>query len=168
MTYYDKWKQEYGLEYLRRFAEDGMSDSEIAESIGIKPAILRRWKKKYPEVNEAINLGRIGADFAVVEALYKKATGYNVRTNKTHKLKCVDFDPVTGKKVKEYESLAVGVDESYVPPDLKAEIFWLKNRQPYRWNEKDAVAADEAADEVGVVEIPVADRIGGAEGEGDG
>lgn len=158
LTYYEKWKQEYGLEYLRRFAEDGQTDFEIAESIGIKPAMLRRWKKKYPEVSEAIDLGRIGADFAVVKALYKKATGYKVKVNKTVKLKHSDFDPETGKKIRDYEELATAVDESYVPADIRAGLFWLRSRQPERWDKQES---DTGTDFSGVVEIPEADSIDG-------
>ena len=75
------------------------------------------------------------------------------------------FLAVTGKKLKEYEELALGVDESYVPPDLKAEIFWLKNRMPLRWKEKDSAESGEDEGDVGIIEIPAADRIDCAEGE---
>ena len=164
---YRKWCDRYGHEVVRRLAEEGLSDAEIAERCELSAENFERWCKKYPKLRNAVEMGRQEADFSVVEALYKKATGYNVRTNKTHKLKCVDFDPVTGKKVKEYESLAVGVDESYVPPDLKAEIFWLKNRQPCRWKEKELHVDDGEDGDGGVVEIPRADRIGEIEDGGE-
>ena len=162
---YLKWKETSGLESIRRLAEEGLSDEEIGIRSGIGVTLLRRWKKKIPEFAAAIELGRAGADYAVVEALYKKATGYSVKTSKTHKLKRIDYDPVTGKKLKEYEELALGVDESYVPPDLKAEIFWLKNRMPLRWKEKDSAESGEDEGDVGIIEIPAADRIDCAEGE---
>lgn len=154
---YRQWCDRFGFEFIRQLAEDGLSDSQIAERCGLSIDTFERWKKKYPKFLDAIEIGRKEADFSVVEALYKKATGYCVKTNKTHKLKCVDYDPTTGKKVKEYEELAVGIDESYIPPDLKAEIFWLKNRQPLRWSEKGTEGNAEA--EIGVVEIPQADMI---------
>ena len=157
MTYYEKWREEYGPEYLRRYAEDGLTDAQIAQAIGVKPSVLRRWKKRYPEVNDALCLGRIGADFAVVEALYKKATGYKVKINKTVKLKHSDFDPETGKKIRDYEELATAVDESYVPADIRAGLFWLKSRQPERWSEGQAAESQLAG---GIVELPEADMIG--------
>lgn len=159
MSYYEKWKKEYGLEYIRRYAEDGLDDAQIAERIGITPAMFRRWQSKYSEVCEALFLGRIGSDYAVVEALYKKATGYKVKVNKTVKLKRSDFDPETGKKIRDYEELATAVDESYVPADIRAGLFWLKNRQPERWAEKQESDMQESF--VGVVEIPEADSIDG-------
>ena len=157
---FDKWKERYGLEYVRRLAEEGSSDEEMALSCGITPAKLRSWKRLYPEFCAAIELGRSGADYAVVQSLYKKATGYSVKLNKTVKLKRVDYDPDTGKKIREYEELATAVDESYIPPDLRAETFWLKNRQPERWQDKPEREGDGSEDGIGgIVEIPHADMI---------
>lgn len=157
---YSKWKECFGLESIRRLAEDGYSDEEIGLRSGIGVSLLRRWKKQHPEFAAAIELGRSSADYAVVEALYKKAVGYNVALSKTYKLKRVDYDPETGKKLREYEELATGIDESFVPGDLKAETFWLKNRQPERWSDKpDRSIYDSEEDSVGIVEIPEADTI---------
>ena len=156
---YGRWFKKYGFEYLRRLAEEGNSDSEIAAKCGLSDEIFERWKKKYPKFSAALEIGRVEADFSVVSALYKKAVGYSVKTPKTYKLKRVDFDPETGKKISESEELKVGYDESYVPPDLRAEIFWLKNRQPGRWSEKGIAADGGEGCESGVVEIPEADSI---------
>lgn len=164
---YKKWKERYGLEHIRRLSEAGLSDEEIGLSSSLGLSIFRRWKKKYPDFAAAIELGRSGADYAVVEALYKKAVGYNVSLSKTYKLKRVEYDAETGKKIREYEELATGVDENYVPGDLKAETFWLKNRQPERWSEKPVRAfSDGEGYEGGVIEIPEADSIDD-ESEGD-
>lgn len=131
-----------------------MSDAEIADKMNIKLSRLRAWRKKYPEVERAIELGRANADFAVVEAIYKKATGYTVALNKTVKLKRSDFDPETGKKIRDYEELATAIDESHVPADIRAGLFWLKSRQPLRWGDRSAIS-----DVSGVVDIPDADSI---------
>lgn len=162
-TKYEKWVGQHGLECVRRLAEDGLSDEEIAVRLALPVPTLRLWKRKYADFAEALGIGRSGADFAVVKALYRKATGYNVALNKTYKLKRVEFDPETGKKVREYEELATGVDETYVPADLRAETFWLKNRQPDRWHERQARSGEDAEGEgLGpcVLEIPEADLLG--------
>lgn len=153
---FESWSREYGLEFIRRLAEDGYTDDEIAVRAGLEPHEFKVWRHRHKKLRDAIELGRREADFSVVEAVYKRAIGYNVSTKKTHKLKRVDFDPVTGKKIREYEELAVADDEDYVPPDLRATIFWLKNRQPERWSEK---GVGFEASEGGIVEIPQADSI---------
>ena len=155
---YRDWCDKYGFEFLRRLAEEGCSDEEIARKCGLTVEVFTRWKNKYQKFSDAIEIGRVEADFSVVSALYRKAVGYSVKTPKTYKLKRVDFDPETGKKLREYEELAVGVDEDYIQPDLRAEMFWLKNRQPRRWSEK-GIGDDGEGIEFGVVEIPEADTI---------
>ena len=104
-------------------------------------------------------------NFTHIKALYKKATGFNVGLKKTYKLKRVEYDPDTGKKLREFEELATGVDETYVPGDLNAEKFWLKSRQPDLWSEQAVAAEAEEAGECGVVEIPRADMLGDKNGE---
>ena len=37
---------------------------------------------------------------------------------------------------KKFPRLAQGVDQVHVPADLSAQIFWLKNRMPDKWQEK--------------------------------
>lgn len=155
-TKFEAFCRQYGLELVRKLAEDGYSDEEIAARVGLEPSELNLWQHRYKRLRDAIELGRREADFSVVEAVYKRATGYNVTLKKTHKLKRVDFDPVTGKKIREYEELATADDEDYVPPDLRASIFWLKNRQPERWSEK-GIGIESV--EGGVVELPTADSI---------
>ena len=157
---YQKFLEEYGLESVRRLAEDGFSAAEIARRIGIDERCFARWKRKHKDFAEAIELGKSAADFEVVRALYKKAIGYNVALNKTYKLKKVDYDPDTGKKLREYEEIATGVDETFVPADLRAGTFWLKNRQPDRWRDRPDKEITDGEDEVGgTVELPEADSI---------
>ncbi len=167
MSQYTLWNEEFGVEYIRRYAQDGLCDSEIARKIGIAPKTFYKWKKKYPEVEEALRLGRINSDIEVVRAIYRKATGYKVKVNKTVKLKRSDFDPETGKKIRDYEELATAVDENYIPADVRAGMFWLKSRQPERWREGvfDDISNGETA---GVVELPSPDTIDAYYEEGDG
>lgn len=137
-------------------AEEGYTDSEIANMSGVSYKTFRGWKAEHEEFDYALKLGRFGSDFAVIEALYKKATGYSVKLNKTYKLKRVDYDPDTGKKIREYEELQTGEDDSYIPADVRAMSFWLKNRQPSKWCDKpESVSVEQSSS----VEIPEADTI---------
>ena len=129
-----------------------------SEDMALELSVYRRYKRRYPEFAEAIALGKASADYAVVRSLYKKATGYNVTLNKTYKLKRVDYDPETGKKIREYEELATGADETHVPADLRAETFWLRNRQSDRWSEKQEHPTIDG-EGTGIVVIPEADMI---------
>ncbi len=157
---YELWSERYGVEELRRLAEEGLTDDEISIRVSLEVSVFRLWRRKYPDFDEAIRLGRSESDYSVIRALHRKATGFNVGLKKTFKLKRIEFDPETGKKLREYEELATGVDETYVPADLNAEKFWLKNRQGERWAEQNEKAATEEAEgETGVIQMPVADML---------
>lgn len=170
---FEKWCEDFGFEQLRQLAESGLDDRELARKLSLDINVFKRWRSEHKNFDSAIRLGRAEADYAVVEALYKKAVGYNISLNKTYKLKRIDYDPDTGKKLREYEELATGTDESFIPPDLKAEAFWLKNRQPMRWQENPKRVSDDCVESLyGIIEMPIADSIDsddcGAESTGDG
>ena len=85
----------------------------------------------------------------IEKALFKKAKGQKAKLKKVYKLKKVEYDAETGKKISEKEELATGINEVFVPPDTTAQIFWLKNRSPRRWREK-----PESGAEPGEIVIP--------------
>ena len=76
---------------------------------------------------------------------------------KTFKVKRVEFDPDTGRKLREYESLEVGYDEVHIPADEKAQEFWLYNRKPQEWkrNREDKTLE---VDDGGVIFMPEVDK----------
>lgn len=92
-----------------------------------------------------------GANEQVEQALLQLATGYTVPLAKTFKLKQVDFDPDTGKKIAEREELAVGYDETHVSANTRAQMFWLTNRAPDRWSSKPEEHQEENGEEGGVI-----------------
>ena len=162
---YSQWLRDHGFEELRRLLEEGADEKAIAEIFGIDLLTLQRWKSEHDDFRAVFEIGSPNSDFRVINALYKKATGFNVELKKTYKLKTVEFDPGTGKKVREFEELAVGVDETYVPADLGAEKYWLESRRGSGWS-----YGDVGGGSGGVIMMPEADsldeiRDGGAGGE---
>ena len=51
------WLTEDGLTLLEGWARDGLTDEQIAEKIGINRATLYDWKKKYPNISNALKKG---------------------------------------------------------------------------------------------------------------
>lgn len=146
-----KWLTPESLTLLRGMACVGKDETQIAACMGITRATLQRWKKRYPELAAALAYGKDGADFAVMEALHRKAVGYTTPVKKTYKLKRTEYDPDSGKKVSEYEELQTGIDETHVPADTRAEIFWLQNRCAGEWGQERAEVEQEGG---GVIELP--------------
>lgn len=133
---YEFWISPEGLLQMQQWAGEGLSDSQIAEKAGVRPDTLRTWKKKFPQLARALEPSAPDGspDAQIENALLKKATGYTVDVSKSYKLRRVEYED--GKKTCEFEELAQGVDQVHVPADLSAQIFWLKNRMPERWQDK--------------------------------
>lgn len=121
---YKEWLDPEGLLKIEGWARDGLVDEQIAQNIGINPATLYDWKKKYPEISKALKKGKEVVDRQVENALLKRALGYKYEETKTEKTN-------EGKKV------TVTVKE--VVPDTTAQIFWLKNRKPEQWRDKQQI-----------------------------
>lgn len=121
---------------LSGWARDGLTDEEIAKNIGISRSTLSEWKKKYPDISDTLKKGKEIVDMEVENSLLNRARGYNAKIMKTFKLKKVEYDPITGKKVREDEVLEQAEDEVHIPADVTAIIFWLKNRLPEKWKDR--------------------------------
>lgn len=108
------------LERARLAYQIGMTDQEVAKLIGVTPTTLYNWAIKSPTFFEALKSGKALADNRVEQSLYQRALGYTYRAEKAF---CHQGAIIKGH-----------VDE-HVPPDVTAQIFWLKNRQPAQWRD---------------------------------
>ncbi len=90
----------------------------------------------------------------VEDALFRRARGYVKRLKKSVKVKRVEYDIETGKKVSEREELETGIEEEHVPADLRVCAYYLNNRAPERWREHPGTA-EMALD--GMVDYPAMD-----------
>lgn len=95
-------------------------------------------------------------------SLYKLANGYTAQIAKTFKVKTVEYDEQTGKKIREYEELKTGIDEVHVSANVTAQMFWLANRVPNRWKYKPEPEGGNDDEGTGVVMIP---EVGAADGK---
>ena len=132
----DAWLTPDGLETLRGLARRGLSDEDIAKSIGINRTTIYDWKRKYPTFANALRDGKLVADLAVESALFKKATGFSVTDTKTTSF----LDKETGELVEGKTE----VTTKHILPDTLAIMFWLKNRCPDLWKDKVTEQSDTA------------------------
>ena len=133
---HEKWLTHEGLVRIQGWARDGLIYKQIARNMGIAESTLRGWRDRYPQIEEALSQGKDSADREVENALYKSAIGYSLKVQKPVKVKTVDYDPETGKKIRETERWVAVEEEIHVPAQVTAQIFWLKNRKPDAWREK--------------------------------
>lgn len=88
----------------------------------------------------------------VEDALYRRACGYKVKLKKSFKVKSIEYDRDTGKKVCEQEDLKEGFEEVHIPADVRVCAYFLNNRDPARWREHPKEEGDELLG--GVVAYP--------------
>lgn len=133
---YDRWLTEEGLLKITGWARDGLIDKQIARNMGVSYTSLKDWKNQFPAIAEALRKGKEVVDREVENALFKSAIGYTQTIRKPVKVRDVEYDPETGRKVREVERWVAVEEEIHVPPQVTAQIFWLKNRKPDQWREK--------------------------------
>ena len=98
----------------------GLSNDQLATAFGVGVSIFNIWIHKYPELKQAMKLGRHEADAEITATLFKRASGYKYTEDKVFVYKGqIITQPV----------------EKEVVPDTEAIKFWLKNRQPALWND---------------------------------
>lgn len=105
----------------RKLADLGATDREVAEFFEVDERTLHRWKHQHAEFCQSLKVGKSAADARVEQSLYRRAVGYS-------------FD---AEKVFQFRGIIVRAPTvEHVPPDTTAAIFWLKNRDPENWRDK--------------------------------
>ena len=120
---YEKWLKPENLNIIEGWAREGLTNAQIAKNIGINQDTLYAWLKKYPEFSESLKKGKITVDYEVENALLKRALGY-------------DYDEVKTIKGKDDQIKETIVTRKHMPPNVVAQIYWLKNRKPELWRDK--------------------------------
>lgn len=132
----DQWITEDGLLKIQGWARDGLIEKQIAHNMGVCITTLKEWKKIFPEIAEALRKGKEVVDREVENALFKSALGFTKKVKKPVRIKDTEYDPKTGKKIRDIEKWVQVEEEVYIQPQVTAQIFWLKNRKPDQWREK--------------------------------
>ena len=123
---------------------------DFCKAMGISERTYTNWQK-VSEFSEAITRAREifhqTTVRSVENALVKRASGYEFTKERAEKAsrKTVEFDPKTGKKVREYygepQLVAMSKETIQVAPDVDAAKFVLTNMEPERWRQKQEIAA---------------------------
>lgn len=120
-------------EQAQRLATLGLTDAEMAEFFSVSERTLNTWKKAHPDFLQSIKAGKIEADTHVATGLYQSAIGGHVVTD-TRELEGPDGSITRTKETRQ------------VPPNVTAQVFWLKNRQPAKWRDKQEIKQEISMD----------------------
>lgn len=115
-----KYKPEY-VKQVEKLCRLGATDVEVADFLEVDTATIYRWKIEHPAFCEAGKLGKETADNRVEKSLFARAVGYE---HDDVDIRVIDKDVVQTPIRKRYA------------PDTTAAIFWLKNRRPGDWRDK--------------------------------
>ena len=74
---YKEWLESENLLLLRGWKMKGLTDQQIADNIGIHVRTLDKWKSTHGQIRQALKRGRQHANYAVENALLKKAMDGN-------------------------------------------------------------------------------------------
>lgn len=113
----------YRPEYAKQavhLSKLGATDYDLARAFDVAISSITLWKTKHPEFSAALKLGKDEADGQVERSLYTRATGYSFESEKVFQY---------GGQILRAPTI------EHVPPDVTAQIFWLKNRRPDLWRD---------------------------------
>ena len=112
------------LETIAGWAKNGLSHEQIARNLGVAESTFYEYKKQFPELCEALKRGAEDAILEVENALFKSACGFY-------------YDEEVANKDGSITRLT-----KYAKPNTTSMIFFLKNKAPDKWRDRQEIQAD--------------------------
>jgi hypothetical protein len=121
------------LKTIKAWKACGITEEQFCPKLGISVASLNNYKHQHLELLEALKQGQDDFNGVSVDNLAKRCTGYEYEERRMIQ-ELGPKDPATGKQV--VLSQRVEITKKQVPPDVGANIFWLKNRWGEKWRDR--------------------------------
>lgn len=147
-----KYNALYHDDWAWSLAAMGATNEEIAEAMSISKRTVIRWAKEHESFGKALGEGKGVSDAKVVRSLYERATGYEYEEEK----RINGYDKDGNVRLIKTEKT-----KKQVPPDVTAQIFWLKNRQRDRWQDRPMEIHNEEKETEVQIYLPDNRRDGG-------
>lgn len=113
-------------ELVRLLRRLGEKNEDIARLLGVPPEKLLRWQSQHSEFKKA--MAEPAAAELAENALLRRALGFQVCESSAEEL----VDKKSGEILEVLKRRTITKD---VPPDVRALLFYLKNRCPERWDD---------------------------------
>ena len=110
------------LEEIKDWVRSGATDKEVAKRLGIAYSTLSEYKGKFSALAAVLKETKDYVDAQVENALLKRALGFSYEE--------------TTRENKDGQLVTTKIITKQVVPDVKAQIFWLKNRRTNKWRDK--------------------------------
>lgn len=115
------------LAKVEKLSKAGLTNEQLATACDIDISNWYEWLNKHDAFRESVKDWKGESDKNVERSLYERATGYSCPETKVFSSNGV----ITTQEV-----------TKYYPPDPTSIIFWLKNRQPENWRDKQVIKID--------------------------
>lgn len=111
------------LDEIKKWSEEGATIKEIAEALGVSYSGLRAYRKKYPALDGALLCSSLIPNMEALGSFFKRVTGY-------------EYEEVTREPGADGKLVVTKKVKKFIPPDVEAGKFWLKNRMPEDFKDK--------------------------------
>lgn len=115
----DWWTSDKGIQLVAGWRQAGCTIEEITQKMGVDKRTFRSWRRKCPKLEDALVLSKEIANVQVINSLYQRAIG-------------MEYDEITRELV-EGEMVVTKIVTKYIPPDVKAILAFLYNRDSQNW-----------------------------------
>lgn len=121
------------LDKIETWVENGDTDKEIAEKLGMAYSTYRKYKSDNVALRGRIATAKDKKNQEVEKALYKNCTGYDYYEETPVKVK-EEYEADNGT-VLTREIVVVKKIKKHKPADLAAQKYWLNNRLTNKWKD---------------------------------
>lgn len=149
--------------FYAKMSKGIFGSDEIEKMIGVSRSTLNDWKVKFPDISDTLKRGKEVIDRKVENALLKRALGYEYVESEYEVVALDDIQyqdlvyrltqafkdehpEATDSDIKRFQQgiprekrILIKQKTKEVVPDTTAQIFWLKNRKPEVWRDKQDV-----------------------------
>ncbi|WP_096269389.1 transposase [Paucisalibacillus globulus] len=150
---------------IEGWARDGLIDEQIAKNLGVAYSTFRKYRDEHSALSAALKKGKEVVDRQVENAMLKTAMGYayDETTYVSVEMSQEEYDLIVDVELQKFDKENPNATEDerdlfimqipktkqviekvvtkMVKPDTTAQIFWLKNRRPDKWRDKQDIEA---------------------------
>ena len=113
---------DFKLEKTDELVSKGMNNTELAKILGVSTTTIKNWRSNSEEFLATYQLAKLKAKEAVEGALFNRAVGY------TYEKETITIDSKGEQRTV--------IDTVVVVPDVTAQQFFLKNKDPENFKDK--------------------------------
>lgn len=113
------------MEEIIKWLNEGKTDKECAVLLGISPKTFTKYKNSVSSFNSVVKKNRQPCVEILENTMFESAIGFTKTITEPMKLKTTRYE--NGRKVEETERIEQVEKQIYIPPNITAQIFLLKN-----------------------------------------